>query len=300
MINSPEVCSTDLLNFVIPTETTYLGSGVLRTIADRINPELWYSEKGGYLGPLILVVLFFGWRHRREPLVRLVMLLAITIGVCSLGPRLHIAGKSYFPLPWALVRKLPLIDQALPIRFTMYLWLLIAIVTSCALSIDIRSGIARGGLALIMILFLAPNVPYFRTQITKVDTPVWFSSGQFRPFIPRDATLLILPFGLLGNSMLWQAESGMYFKMAGGYISAVTPPEYRRWSSVKQLGLGKPTRLAPDIVPFLATHHVYAIVVAGQLSGWRSALSNLGVEPLEAGDVLFYRVQDILENRRSQ
>lgn len=299
VVNPPEVCSTDLLNFVIPTEITYLGSGVLRTIADRINPELWYSEKGGYLGPLTLVVLFFGWQHRREPLVRLVMLLVIAISICSLGPRLHIAGKSYFPLPWALTQKIPLIDQALPIRFTVYLWLLVGIVTSCALSIDIRSGIARGGLALIITLFLVPNVSYFRTQITQVDTPLLFSSGQFRSYIPRDATLLILPFGLFGNSMLWQAESGMYFKMAGGYISGVTPPEYLRWFSVKQLSSGKPTRLAPDIVSFLVTHNVYAIVVASQLSDWRSALSSLGVEPLEVGNVLFYRVQDILGSRRS-
>jgi hypothetical protein len=99
--------------------------------------------------------------------------------------------------------------------------------------------------------------------------------------------------------MVWQAESGMYFKMAGGYISGVTPPEYLRWFSVKQLSSGKPTRLAPDIVSFLVTHNVYAIVVASQLSDWRSALSSLGVEPLEVGNVLFYRVQDILGSRRS-
>ena len=299
VVNSPELCSTDLLNFVVPTEITYMGSGVLRTVADRINPDLWYSEKGGYLGPLILLVAFFAWRHRREPLVRLVMLLIIAISICSLGPRLHIAGKSFFPLPWALVLKLPLIDQALPIRFTLYVWLLIAIVTSCALSLDIRSEVARGGLALAILLSIAPNVQYFRAQITEVDTPTWFSSGQFRSLLPRDATLLILPFGHFGNSMLWQAQSGMYFKMAEGYISSVTPPEYLRWFSIRQLDSGRPADPAPDLVPFLATHRVYAIVVAKQLSDWRKTLSRLGVEPLDAGDILFYPVHDFLETRRS-
>jgi hypothetical protein len=291
--NSPELCSADLLSFIIPTQVTYLGSGLLKPIADRLNPQLWFSERGGYLGLALLVISFHCWRHRREPLVRVATLLIVAIVICSLGPRLHIGGNAFFTLPWAFMLRLPFIDQALPIRFSLYIWLLVAMLTTRALSVDIRSRWLQLGAALAIIVSVAPNIPYFRTQVTKVDTPAWITTGQFKQVVPPNAILLILPYGHFGNSMLWQAESGMSFRMIGGYISSFTPSEYLRWPSLRQLDLENPTHPGPDVLEFLRTHQVYGIVVAKQLPAWRDALGNLGIEPKESGDVLFYRLPAI-------
>jgi len=288
--HSPELCSADLLSFIVPTQVTYFGSGLLKPVADRLSPQLEFSERGGYLGLALLVASFHCWRHRREPLVRLAMLLIVAIAICSLGPRLHLGGKALFTLPWALMLRFPLIDQALPIRFSLYIWLLVAMLTTCSLSVDIHSRLLQLGVGLSVILSVAPNIPYFRTQVTKVDTPEWFTTGRFKQVVPADAILLILPYGHFGNSMLWQAQSGMSFRMVGGYISSLTPSEYLRWSSLRLLDLENPAHPKRDLLVFLRTHHIYGIVVAKQLAAWRDALTNLGIQPAESGDVLFYRL----------
>jgi hypothetical protein len=181
------------------------------------------------------------------------------------------------------------------VRFSLYIWLLFAILTTRALSVDIRSGLLRLGIALAIVVSVAPNIPYFRTQATKVDIPQWFAMGQFKQVVPPGAILLILPYGHFGNSMLWQAESGMSFRMIGGYISSFTPSEYLRWSSLRHLDLENPAHPGSDLLVFLRTHHVYGIVVAKQLSVWRDVLTNLGIEPTESGDVLLYRVPGTIE-----
>jgi hypothetical protein len=60
--------------------------------------------------------------------------------------------------------------------------------------------------------------------------PVYFSQPSYTPFfandlyrscIPHGETLLVFPFGISGNSQLWQAEAGIPFQLAEGYLSPV-------------------------------------------------------------------------------
>ena len=45
---------------------------------------------------------------------------ALTL-VLSFGSRLHVDGRSlWFPLPWAVLAKAPLLHQVLPARFGLY------------------------------------------------------------------------------------------------------------------------------------------------------------------------------------
>src|SRR5205807_1669551 len=75
------------------------------------------------------------------------------------------------------------------------------------------------------IAFLVPNTTG-GLWLSRESNPAFFTTHQYRSVLTRGETVLVLPFGQLGNSMLWQAETGMWFRMAGGYLSPVYPADY--------------------------------------------------------------------------
>ena len=53
--------------------------------------------------------------------------------------------------------------------------------------------------------------------------PRLFTTGMYKSCIGRGENVLLLPFGTLGDSMMWQARAGFWFRDAGGYISPYPP-----------------------------------------------------------------------------
>jgi hypothetical protein len=93
--------------------------------------------------------------------------------------------------------------------------------------------------------------------------------------------------------MLWQAQTDMYFRMAGGWIGPL-PDEYQLWPIVNALG---GAAYVPDVrtqlMCFLSSHDVDAIVVSDNdpdRASWRSLLAPLAVPPVEIGGVTLYRI----------
>ena len=105
-------------------------------------------------------------------------------------------------MPWAFFQKLPLIDQALPVRFAMYSFLVAAIMGAMYLSDSEIRLWARILLVALTVFFLWPA----ETPMSKVDTPEFFVSGVYRQYLAKGDTVLILPFANAGNSLLWQAR----------------------------------------------------------------------------------------------
>ena len=54
---------------------------------------------------------------------------------------------------------------------------------------------------------------------SRPDNPAFFRTDEYRHYLAPGEDLLTIPFADTGNSMLWQAETGFYFTMPGGYIS---------------------------------------------------------------------------------
>ena len=226
------------------------------------------------------------------------MVLAL-IAVCltSLGPILHIAGNPYgIVLPWALCLHLPLIDQALPARLSVYSFLIADIIAAFYLSDRRHPWSVRGGLGVLVVIFLLPNVQPFRTAWrSSVDTPAFWRDGIYRRYLKKDDVVLMLPFNAI-RQMLWQAQTGMYFSMAGGYLGP-DPVEYTAWPVVRDLRMERVgIDFSEQLKAFLGAHRVKAIVLDGRArEPWLRALSVLNVTPVEVGDVLFYRVpSDVL------
>src|SRR5205807_6232109 len=50
--------------------------------------------------------------------------------ISTLGPVLHFNGRALLPLPWLLVMPIPMLNNALPARFTIYLFLVLAVIVA--------------------------------------------------------------------------------------------------------------------------------------------------------------------------
>ena len=286
--------SGDLLNFVIPTRLNVLGRvGAFESISNRFLGNAY--EAGGYLGlPLILIAAIFARYRWREPLGKLLIDSLIIICVLSLGPLLHLAGKPTIGLPGKLLARLPILDNALPARFMLYAFLDLAILTSIWLATSSTKSASKYAISVLAVLFLTPNLSA-GFWIAPVDTPAFFLDGTYRTYLAPDETVVILPYGFRGNSLLWQAGTDMYFRMAGGY-TGIVPPEFECWPIVDAIYAGV---YLPDadlqLKAFLANHDVSAVIVSDpEEDAWRPLLSTFGVTPVDVGGVSLYKIPPLL------
>jgi hypothetical protein len=146
------------------------------------------------------------------------------------------------------------------------------------------------------VLALIPNqsLPYWRG---KPADPAFFTTEAYRDHLTRDETTLVIPYGWNGNSMLWQAETNMYFRMAGGYLSSEVPVDYWRDPVVQALlappgsQVVTPARYRLPLRDFLVRRRVGAVILAGDGSGaWRPVLESLGLRPRRVDGVIVYDV----------
>ena len=317
-IMSASAYSIDLLNFLIPTPLNELGKlESIRRLTSSFVCGL--VECGGYIGlPLVAITVLFARRYRRDPSGRLMIDLLLLLLVFSLGPRLQIMGRvTSVGLPWLLVAKLPFIQKALPARFMLYAFLDLAIMASLWLS-ELRVPAAvRPAVVGIAILFMLPNLsPSYWTA--EANIPEFFSAGFDQRYLAPGENVIIVPYGIYGDAMLWQAESNLRFNMVQGWTGFPgTPPQFENWPMVTSMLWGAEL---PDssvqLKAFLANYNITAIIVAEDCSCvwelergnvgpqwwrraavsnhdrqlWRGWFSTLGVAPIQVGGVLLYRV----------
>lgn len=292
-----EKCAADLVGYFVPSSMMLIGGRRFAPFDKILTPHVWYAGKGVYTNPaLLLMVLLYAYRHWQEPVCRLLMLSGAFIVVCSFGPQLHIFDLSIVDFPWRWIVKLPTLNQALPVRFALYFFLIVSIVASIITSEPQIAGYKRMILALLAIVLMLPNRHYILTVPQKVDTPAFFASPTLEARVEPHDTLLIFPFSIQGTSMLWQAQSDFYFDMVGGYISTYVPPDFRRWEVVAMMLKDEPeTGFADQLKPFLSHYNIKGIVVAPEAQAkWRGPLDETGLKAETLGDVLFYRVQPSL------
>lgn len=288
-VNSPAAYSADLLNFIVPTPSNAIGTlGVLPSISHRFAGAM--VETGACFGlPLLAIAAIFVRTHWSEIRTRLLTWFTAIVMLASLGPRLHVAGIELVGLPWKLIQHLPLINNALPGRFPMYAFLALAIVAALWLASDaLTRGAKLAGIAALAI-FLVPNLSA-SFWVAPVDLPAFFTDGYFRRYLTPGETVMILPYGAGGPSMLWQAQSAMYFRMAGGWTS-IMPREFQSWPIVNALLYRSYIPgFTEQLMAFLAHHEVSTIIIADRERPlWEPLLAPLHRTPIEAGGVVLYR-----------
>ena len=262
----------DVLNVVVPSDLTAVRDPGLAQTVTRNE-----SETVGYLGiPLLLVVGLFIVSERRRTRGRVLGGVAALALVASFGPWLWVGGeRTSIPNPLGVYGFLPVVGNALPARFMLYVFFCAGV--ALALWASKQSGPARRGrllLAAIAAAFLAPNISHAWFN-QNLSVPQFFRDDVRKVLRPGE-NVVILPYGVRGYGMLWQAETNMYFRMAGGYIGPRVPPAFRFYPIVHRLEIDVPGRRPlPLLETFLRQKDVSA-VIAGP--GRRRAGETFSVE----------------------
>ncbi|HUC86981.1 MAG TPA: hypothetical protein VMR75_01455 [Candidatus Saccharimonadales bacterium] len=224
VLNSPLIFSANLLNYVIPTPLTLIGSAHFSKISANFSGN--FSETGAYLGiPLVLILAYYVIRSWRKNYVKALAAILVVLIISSLGPRLHVSGAAAsIPLPWLLATHLPFLKFALPTRFTLYVSLVAAIMMGLWLSQEGSTSrtILKYLVALIAIVALLPNTSQYDWKT--ITVPPIFTKAVASRYIKQDEAIAVLPYGSDGSSMYYQYTSGMRFKQSGGYIGTAAAP----------------------------------------------------------------------------
>lgn len=280
----------DGLGFLIPTNLIRLGRNYFMEVSARFTSGDG-AEGGIYLGlPLALIVAQYAITRWRLTATRIMVALLAIICVLLLGSHLHIAGYQTIPLPWQLVDH-SIVREVLPARLGVYMFLIVALVASLWLAQPLlgRRRWIRWAVVAVSIAFLVPNVGGGAWR-SKPENPPFFTTQEYRSYLKRGETVLALPYAQVGYSMLWQAETGMWFRMAGGYLGSLIPDGYSTDPLMPALlGTAKPT---PQTVrSFILRRHVDAVILGvGAPVQWLDALGSLGFKPVSVGGVLLYRL----------
>lgn len=326
LLHNPDVYIADLLSFVTPGQQQWLAPAqALRLFARFSGSSI--AESNAYIGiPMAVLLGYTVVRHWHRPLVRVVTLLAGMLAVLSLGSTIHIGGRptgiptlalailvvplwrtvpvpallAAFVLAWLALNRLPVLENILPVRLTIYVYLFAGALLAVFLSELFRRPrpeIALGGAALAAALIsLAPVLPY---TVTRTDIPSYFSSASVQR-IPEGSVALVFPYAdpQHAAAMLWQASAGIRFRMPGGYQfipaeprgnSIEPPPSASHDVSLSIEAGADPTQVDP--APILAEIKRWnaRTVIVGPMpheDGMVTLLSRaLGRQPLKLGGV---------------
>ena len=322
--HGPNFWVSDLLSFVVPTRLQWLTLPPLLTLRDRLTGTLF--ESSNYFGiPLIALLVFTSWRWWSDTRVRVVALVGLLVAMLSLGVTIHAAGQYTlipvavlalaFPLfrrvlpgrlllyefliAWVAMAQVPLLTNMLPVRLTLFVFLMAGVLLAVFVDHAIRgqafsSRLMVGALAVLALAPLFPRLPY---PATPVDIPAFFTDAG----IPDASVAVIFPFvdSTHKAPLLWQAQSGMRFKMPEGYAFVpggrgnVDPPP----SATRAAGLaidggadpaGFPAGIKDQMLRELKAWHVRTVIVGPMQNQARMVAFITGVlarEPLQTRGV---------------
>jgi hypothetical protein len=242
-------------------------------------------EHTTYVGvPLLCLLAFILIRCRRDGRVLLCFLVAASAWVVTLG-----RGKGHVRLPYDLLAKLPIINGALDLRYSLLMYAGIAAVVAIGLDKMRREGIFNGiigsrpassasqgasarspagpvdsswspdqrrgrtwaclGIAVVALVPLLPKLPYTSTPVV---VPALFTAAN-SPLASGDVVLsypLAISYeGPLDQALLWQSAARMRFKLIA-FRGAVAGPNHQPIRAAKLL-------LPPDAAEVVLSWGLY-------------------------------------------
>jgi hypothetical protein len=288
----PSNFCADLIGLLVPRHTIWWGSADFATaISRRFAGDI--MENGDYLG-VVLIVFVEIFRRRFWPTAagRFLTILFLAIIIAAIGPNLHVAGVAGFPMPWAIFQHLPLTENILPVRFMMYAFLILGVMIAMWFTTSTARRLTKCVAAAVILASIAPN-PHASFWVSRLDIPAFFTDGSYAKELSPREIILPLPWAQKGNSMYWQMQSGMYFRMAGGW-TGISPFEFRRMPIVSLFsGQTDLPEAGDQLKAYLARFAVTAIVAdpsSERFDTLEPALASLGVAAEQSGGVLIYKI----------
>lgn len=221
-VQNPTAFSTYLLNLVRPTP--------YQLIAPAFASQDFggfHHEATAYLGvPLIILLAVATVRLWGDLRIRVAAVTGAVIFVLSLGPWLHVGAQALpVPLPWLALGKLPLLKHVLPGRFTVFVWLAVAVLIAIVISRARRLAPRLAAMWLVAVaasLVLLIPAPLPRAPFA---TPAFFRNWASQHITPNE-TVLVAPYFVNGGEaapMVWAAEAGYGLRMPEAYAYLPQP-----------------------------------------------------------------------------
>ena len=301
--------STDFASLILPRSDRLLG---MKWLAPSAGHDL---NSASYVGiPLLLLLLglaVFSWSNR---LVRLLVLFFVVVIALAVGPDLIIDGKQAVHLPWGFIWSLPILKSAEPMRFIDFGYLVLSVALALWLAQLTKSKLlraARWGLGMLALAAIFANLPTFAEVVippTPKPTdwkeaiptaqlpdqlPTFLTEGLYKQYITPGETIVVVS-QRRNAGMEFQAYTGFYFKIAGGFINASLTKADALPAPVEDLShlpgaVGK-ERIA-DFKAYVKSAHIGAIVVERAWSEqWMYVFGKLGMKTTTVGGVTVFQV----------
>ncbi len=281
-----KVTAMDLASLVVPRFGHTFGISWLASAAAGPRPV----SAGCYVGiPLLVLVIVLavtGWSSR---IVRFLTGMLLIIIVASLGPVLYVEGHREGKLPWAPLFHLPLVKNSYPSRLMLFAFLALAVATALFLANPARRvAWLRWPLAVLVLAAIALNVSAL-PLVRHTTVPAFISTGQYRQQLaPNEIVVVVSDVGNAG--MLWQAESGFYMRVAGGFLNEGVSHKTDLPRPVENLSHATPTRVA-RFEAYLKADKIGAIVLDARYApAWAGIFAKIGLTGHSVGGVVVYPV----------
>jgi hypothetical protein len=250
-----------------------------------------------YAIAVALVLLQWSSRFTRYLAVMLVVIIA-----AALGPTLTIDGRQEFGLPWGGIWRLPFAQDAQPKRLIVFGYLALAVMTAIFLAGPAKTIWAhwsRWLLAAPIAAVMAVNMAVVDGPATMLaaphsELPAFISSGHYRRVLSPGETVAVVS-GAVDAGMLWQAETGYYFRLAGGYVSFPLsrsgspyglPVQIQELARISRRTTG---RLVAIFRQYVISKRVGALLIqVNSKPWWVKFLPDIGLRGHVMGGVLIY------------
>lgn len=274
--------AADFLGYVIPGRFTVLGGQLGGRWGRDGNP--WYFG----IPLLLLLILFLVTERRKRRTWMIAAGLVITLAL-SAGGSLAVFGARV--LPWRLVSAVPVLDRAQPGRLTGYAFLLSGVAVALWLARPDRGWRrpARWVLAGLAVLAIVPNLTG-NVWARRVPVPPLLSAGAYHRYLSPGETVWAVD-SFHSRQMVWQAETGFSFRLAGGFFG-VTPPGLRPPAAQARLGTGSVSGASvASMRAFLGSHRAGAVLMAEEPAAAVRAMARAtGVAGIRRGGMVIFRL----------
>jgi hypothetical protein len=284
----------DLASVVMPRAGSVSGIAWLAHAAAKVIPV----STAGYIGvPLLVLAILLALVNWQSRLVRFLTCMLIFITVASLGPVLYLDGRPVATLPWGGLFDLPVVRNAWMSRLMVFAFLALAVATAQWLAGSARlQRLTRWPLAVLVIAAVALNAfPALPSASSTV--PAFISSGQYRSEL-SPGEIVVVVSNVSNAGMLWQAQSGFYMRMAGGYVNM----GYDRPADLRLADLPLPVQDLLHATPasvesfeaYVRSNKVGAILLDARQEPprWAGIFARVGLAGHLVGNVIVYPTYD--------
>ncbi|GHJ48323.1 glycosyl transferase [Catellatospora sp. TT07R-123] len=227
------------LGSLLTYSTQSLASAVLPDALAGPAPAPNQTEETVYFGlPLMLLLVWLGWRLRRDRTVVVLAAVGTVFAVLSLGTAVSWWDRPLLAGPWQTLARLPILDSVVPARLALVTVAVVGVLLALGADRAARGGLRRPAAVALVMAYAAALLPALPTPLEvapRVPAPAVLTNGVLGAYVgPGHGIMFIPPTRVtVPEPMGWLAESGLRYHMTSGYFlgpggtdgrGASTPP----------------------------------------------------------------------------